>query len=207
MLAEPIVFVVDDDTAMRESLSWLIQSVGLTVEAYPNAEEFLRSYDAERSGCLVLDVRMPGMGGLALQGELASRGIALPVIIITGYAEVPMAVRALKAGALDFIEKPFSDELLLDRVRHAIEIDRRERLLRADREDAAGRIARLTPRERQVMDLVVAGRSNKVIAITLGLSMKTVEVHRAQVMKRLRVESLAELIQLVMLARTYLPQA
>jgi FixJ family two-component response regulator len=201
MSEKPTVFVVDDDEAMRESLRWLIQSVGLPVETFATGEEFLAAYDPARPGCMVLDVRMPGMSGLQLQDELIARDVRLPILIVTGYAEVPTAVRALKAGAFDFIQKPFSDELLLERVRRAIERDARLRESGATRSDAQARIARLTPREREVMSLIVEGQSNKVIAATLGLSAKTVEVHRAQMMRRLAVDSVAELVRLVLLAR------
>jgi FixJ family two-component response regulator len=201
MTDEPKVFVVDDDAAMRDSLQWLIQSVGVAVETFATAEEFLAAYDPSRPGCLVLDVRMPGMGGLNLQQELNRREIGLPILIVTGYAEVPMAVRALKAGAFDFIEKPFSDQLLLERVRQAITLDREIRHARAVRAEAALRVARLTPREREVMELVIVGHPNKIIADRLGLSPKTVEVHRSQVMRRLEVDSLAELVRLVILAQ------
>ena len=196
MPPEPTVFVVDDDPAMRESLRWLLQSVGLAVETHAGAAAFLSSYDPSRSGCLVLDMRMPGMSGLNLQDELIARRITLPIIIITGYAEVPTAVRALKRGAVDFIEKPFSDELLLDRIRQAIETDRQTRDAEAQRAEVTVRFAQLTPREREVMELVIAGKANKVIAAELGLSPKTVEVHRANVMRKMAVDSVAELVRL-----------
>ena len=197
---EPTVFVVDDDRAMRDSLSWLLDSVGLRVRSYATAAEFLADHDPAQPGCLVLDVRMPGMSGLDLQAELARRGVELPTIVITGHAEVSMAVRAVKAGALDFIEKPFSDQLLLDRVRQALEIDLEAREVRRRREDARRRLATLTAREREVLDLVVAGKANKEIASALGLSTKTVEVHRAHVMSKMCVDSLAELIRITLLA-------
>jgi FixJ family two-component response regulator len=197
---EPIVFVVDDDRAMRESLSWLLDSVGLRVRSFANAADFLAEHDPAQPGCLVLDVRMPGMSGLDLQSELASRGVELPTIVITGHAEVSMAVRAVKAGAIDFIEKPFSDQLLLDRVRQALKIDLEAREVRRRREDARRRLATLTAREREVLDLVAAGKANKEIASALGVSPKTVEVHRAHVMSKMCVDSLAELIRLTLLA-------
>ena len=197
---EPTVFVVDDDRAMRESLSWLLDSVGLRVRSYATAADFLAEHDPAQPGCLVLDVRMPGMSGLDLQSELASRGVELPTIVITGHAEVSMAVRAVKAGAIDFIEKPFSDQLLLDRVRQALEVDLEAREVRRRREDARRRLATLTAREREVLDLVVAGKANKEIASALGVSPKTVEVHRAHVMSKMCVDSLAELIRLTLLA-------
>ena len=197
---EPTVFVVDDDRAMRDSLSWLLDSVGLRVRSYATAAEFLADHDPAQPGCLVLDVRMPGMSGLDLQAELARRGVELPTIVITGHAEVSMAVRAVKAGALDFIEKPFSDQLLLDRVRQALEIDLEVREVRRRREDARRRLATLTAREREVLNLVVAGKANKEIASELGVSPKTVEVHRAHVMSKMCVDSLAELIRITLLA-------
>ena len=197
---EPTVFVVDDDRAMRDSLSWLLDSVGLRVRSYATAAEFLADHDPAQPGCLVLDVRMPGMSGLDLQAELARRGVELPTIVITGHAEVSMAVRAVKAGALDFIEKPFSDQLLLDRVRQALEIDLEVREVRRRREDALRRLATLTAREREVLNLVVAGKQNKEIASELGVSPKTVEVHRAHVMSKMCVDSLAELIRITLLA-------
>ena len=200
MLHEPTVFVVDDDAAMRESLRWLIQSVGLPVETYAAAEDFLAAYDPAWPGCLVLDVRMPGMSGLSLQEELVARQVDLPVIVLTGYAVVASAVRALKAGALDFIEKPFSDQLLIERIQQAIAYDRQARQVRAEREEAAGLLAQLSPREQQVADRLVAGKANKVIAAELGLSERTIEIHRAHVMKRLRVDSVAQLVHLVLRA-------
>jgi len=198
---EPTVFVVDDDPAMRQSLRWLLQSVGLSVETFGTAEEFLTAVDATRAGCLVLDVRMPGMSGLHLQEELARQRITLPTIIISGYAEVPVAVRALKAGAIDFIEKPFSDQLLVDRVRHAIELDRYTRRLRAERTEIAERMAQLTPREREVLTGVVDGKPNKLIGQELGIGEKTVEVHRANLMRKLQVSSVAALIRVALQAR------
>ncbi len=200
MPPEQTVFVVDDDRAMRDSLRWLLESVGLTVRTYPTAADFLREYEPSQPGCLVLDVRMPGMSGLDLQAELVRRGAGLPTIVVTGHAEVPMAVRAVKAGAVDFIEKPFSDQLLLDRVRQALEIDRQEREIRLRREEACRRLEALTAREREVLSLVVAGKANKEIAADLGLSPKTVEVHRAHVMSKMAVDSLAELIRVAILA-------
>lgn len=195
-----MVFVVDDEQVVRDSLRWLLESVGLPVRAYPTAADFLRDYDTTQPGCLVLDVRMPGMSGLDLQEELARRGAELPTIVITAHAEVPMAVRAVKAGALDFIQKPFSDQLLLDRVRQALEIDRQDREARQRREDARRRLATLTTRERDVLERIVAGRSNKEAAAALGLSIKTIEVHRAHVMQKMEVDSVAELVLACILA-------
>ena len=201
MSADPTVFVVDDDPAMRQSLRWLLQSVGLAVETYPTAETFLAAVDGARPGCLVLDVRMPGMSGLHLQEELKHRGIMLPIIVVTGYAEVPTAVRALKTGAIDFIEKPFSDQLLVESVRHALALDQQARATEAERAQITTRLALLSTREREVMERVTEGKPNKVIATELGIGEKTVEVHRANVMRKLCVNSVAALIRLVLLSQ------
>ena len=198
----PVVFVVDDDPAMRDSLRWLIESTGLQVETFADAHTFLARIRPEVPGCLVLDIRMPGLSGLDLQTELARRGIRLPAIVVTGHAEVPMAVRAVKAGAIDFIEKPFSDQLLLDRVRQGLEMDRLERESRERRGEVLRRMSLLTQREREVLDLVVAGRANKEIAATLHLSPKTVEVHRAHVMDKMQASSVAELVRLALFAQS-----
>jgi two-component system response regulator FixJ len=194
------VFVVDDDQAMRASLKWLIESVGMQVETYESAQAFLDDYYPGRAGCLLLDVRMPGMGGLELQTYLARREIRIPVIIITGHGDVSMAVKAMKVGAVDFIEKPFDDEELLNSIRNALQHDEKQRVLRAQRADIAARMAELTPREHEVMAMVTDGKSNKEIAATLGVSAKTVEVHRARVMDKMRADSLAELVRMVMIA-------
>jgi FixJ family two-component response regulator len=200
MPAEPTVFVIDDDPAVRRSLSWLIESVGLHVSTFQNAEQFLAAYDRDRPGCLVLDVRMPGMSGLDLQDELVRREVNIPTIVLTGHAEVAMAVRAVKAGAVDFIEKPFSHQQLLDRVRQALDLDRQTRAESIRRAGILERVRQLSAREREVMERVVAGKANKEIAADLGLSPKTVEVHRAHVMEKMNVESLAELIRVALSA-------
>ena len=190
------VFVVDDDQGVRDSLQLLIKSIGLDAQTYPSAYAFLEAYDPERPGCLVLDVRMPGMSGLELQQELASRGSTLPIIFITAHADVPMAVDAVKAGAADFVQKPFRDQDLIDKIQHAIEENARVRLELADHAQIASRIASLTPREREVMALVVEGKANKVVARTLGLSQRTVEIHRARVMKKMHADSVAQLVEM-----------
>lgn len=197
-LPSPTVFVVDDDEAVRKSLAWLIGSIGLAVQTYDSADAFLASWGEERPGCLVLDVRMPGMSGLELQEALARRGSTLPVIIVTGHADVPMAVRALKAGAIDFIEKPVNDQVLLDRIGDAVKRSQAVFAGQARRARVQALLARLTPRERQVAELVAAGKPNKVIAFALELSMKTVEVHRHNVMDKLEVASVADLTRLFM---------
>ncbi|BAO45126.1 response regulator transcription factor [Thiolapillus brandeum] len=197
----PTVFVVDDDEAMRSSLQWLIESVDLPVECYASAEAFLDAYYPGRSGCLLLDVRMPGMGGLELQEYLRRHEITIPVIIITGHGDVPMSVRAMKEGAIDFIEKPFNDELLLDAIRNALAVDERQRQEQTLRAELAACLATLTPREHEVMEMVTAGRSNKEIASALGVSSKTVEAHRAKVMDKMKASSLAELVRMSIMAR------
>ncbi len=197
MSNQPIVFVVDDDQAVRESLAWLIQSVGLAAETFGSAQAFLDSYAAaQRHGCVVLDIRMPGMSGLELHRTLVEREIHVPVIIITGHGDVPMAVRALKAGVFDFIEKPFNDQVLLDCINLAISQDRQQRDQSADLDVLVQRCEQLTPREGEVMGLVVEGLSNKEIGNRMGVSLKTVEAHRAKVMEKLQARSLSELVRM-----------
>jgi RNA polymerase sigma factor (sigma-70 family) len=197
MNAEATVFVVDDDPAVRKALRWLIESVGLRVETFTTAQEFLDANpDPNRPGCLVLDIRMPGLSGLELQKKLTEQNSELPVIIITGHAEVPMAVQALKAGAVDFLEKPISEQMLVDRIHQALERDAKNRLAQARRSTIEERLALLTPRERQVFQLVVAGKSNKAIAATLGVTSKTVEAHRAQLMRKMQADNLPELVRM-----------
>lgn len=203
MIPQPTVYVIDDDQAVRDSLVWLLESVGLTVSTYSSATAFIE--DRVRNGqtlagCAVVDIRLPGMSGLDLQDALSKSGIELPVIIITGHGDVPVAVRAMKAGAVDFIEKPFNDQLLLDRVREALERDQQRQHKVTERQQVQGRLARLTPRERQVMDLVIQGKLNKQIAAQLNLSPKTVEVHRAHVMDKMEAGSLAELVRITLAA-------
>ena len=203
MSNSPTVFVVDDDQAMRNSLKWLIETVGMKVETFASAEEFIKSYYPGRAGCLLLDVRMPGMSGLDLQQYFAEQSINIPVIIITGHGDVPMSVRAMKAGAVDFIEKPFNDEQLLESIRSALEIDQDQRVLQAERAEIAARLAQLTPREHEVMEMVTNGKANKEIASALGVSAKTVEAHRARVMEKMEASSLAGLVKMVIAANLY----
>ena len=190
------VFVVDDDASMRRSLDTLLRSVGLDVHLFSSAQEFMQAERPDAPGCLVLDVRLPGMSGLAFQQELAKAGIALPVIFITGHGDVPMTVRAMKAGAVEFLTKPFDDQALLDAIDAAIERDRARRRDTAGLAEVQGRYRTLTERERQVMQLVVAGRVNKQIAAELGLSLVTVKVHRGQVMRKMLAKSVAELVRM-----------
>ena len=197
-MTEPRVHIVDDDEAMRDSLKWLVESRGLRVELYPSAEAFLDAYDNGFCGCLVLDVRMPGMNGLDLYEQLQARGGALPVIFITGHGDVPMAVSALKKGAADFIEKPFNDQDMLGLIESCLKQDRAAAAKRAENASVAQRLDRLTQREREVLGLIVGGRLNKQIADDLGISIKTVEVHRSRVMEKMGANSVAELVQLVL---------
>lgn len=196
MSGEQTVFVVDDDAAVRDSLSWLIKSVGLKVETFGSAQEFLAAVDKKKAGVVVLDVRMPGMSGLELQEKLGAEKILLPVIIITGHGDVPMAVRAVKSGAFDFIEKPFNDQVLLDRIQQALKRDVETRKVEGHRSEVSTKLALLTPREREVLDLVVAGNPNKVIAAQLGISCRTVEIHRGRVMEKMEANSLSDLVRL-----------
>jgi len=195
------VFVVDDDPAMRESLSWLLQSAGLAVQTFESAEHFLDHQHTTRPACLLLDLRLPGKSGLDLQHELAIRKVSVPIIFLTGYAEVPTAVRALKTGAFDFLEKPFSDEALLECVRRAIDLDKSNRQAEEQISSVTQKLARLSPREREVMELMIAGKPTKAIAADLGLSPKTVEVHRGRVMRKMEARSLPTLVRQVMEAR------
>lgn len=197
-LDKPTVFVVDDDDAVRKSLRWLLESEGLRVETFENGEVFLESDAWRRPGCLVVDMRMPGMSGLQLQFQLAQRGSRLPMIIVTGHGEVSSAVTALKAGVLDFIEKPFNDSILVESVHKALEKDHEIRQQSFVDAHIANRLSRLSERERSVMQGVIDGKSNKMMATELGLSPKTVEYHRAKMMAKLGADSVAELVRLVM---------
>lgn len=194
MSAEITVFIVDDDQAMAESVRWLIESVGFKVKVFRSARDFLSNYHSSQAGCLVLDVRMPEMTGLELQEQLNERNIDIPIIFVTGHGDVPMATRAMKAGAIDFLMKPFNDQMLLESINKAIELDQQRRQAKGQWQEVAQRIQRLTPRERQIMGLVVQGKLNKVIAQELTISPKTVELHRAKVMEKMGVDSLAELV-------------
>ena len=195
-VSEPTVFIVDDDDAVRRFLSGLIASVELRVEAFASARDFLDAYEPGQTGCLVLDVRMPGMSGLELQRELAEQAIDLPVIILTGHGNVQLAVHAMQAGAIDFVEKPFDNELLLDRIQKAVSENVRAGSERIKQIEIAERMQLLTPREREVLDLVVAGQTNKGVARHLDISEKTVEIHRANVMRKMQAKSLADLVKM-----------
>jgi FixJ family two-component response regulator len=192
----PAVFVIDDDPSMRRSLDTLLRSVALDVHLFSPAEEFMPARRPETPGCLVLDVRMPGMSGLTFQQELATAGVPLPIIFISGHGDVPMTVRAMKAGAAEFLTKPFEDQVLLDAIHAAIERDRARRRASASLSDLKARYRALTEREREVMQLVVTGRANKQIAAELSLSLVTVKVHRGQVMHKMQARSVVELLRM-----------
>jgi FixJ family two-component response regulator len=196
MEADPIVFVVDDDPSIREALTSLIRSVGLSVETFGSAREFLTRQRSDVLGCLVLDVRLPGLSGLDLQGELAAAQITTPIIFITGHGDIPMTVRAMKAGAVEFLTKPFRDQDLLDAIQQAFERDRVARRQHAELAALRRRYDALTPREREVMQLVVSGLLNKEIAAELGTSEITMKTHRGQVMRKMRAESFADLVRM-----------
>jgi RNA polymerase sigma factor (sigma-70 family) len=187
---------VDDDESVRRGVGRLLRSAGHEVEVFPSAQEFLQEVTSDRPGCIVLDVRMPGIDGLDLQGELAARGIILPIVFITGFADVPMSVQAMKAGAIDFLPKPFDDDALVSAVRLALEKDREKRLAKGLEAEIRSLFERLTPREREVFEGVVAGMLNKQIAAKLGIAEKTVKVHRGRVMEKMEVDSVADLVRM-----------
>lgn len=194
------VYVVDDDRLARESLEWLIDSVGLLVKVYDSGQAFLQHYTDNMVGCLVLDVRMPVISGMDLYADLKRRGCTLPVIIMTGHADVAMAVRAMKAGVYDFIEKPYNDSLMLDRIQSAIAFDLDNRKAQERVSDVNKRLATLTPRENEVFNYILKSRANKLIAAELGISIKTVELHRSNLMAKMQANSVTELVRLALIA-------
>ncbi len=193
----PTVFVVDDDQAVRESLQFLLESEDLRVESFDSAERFLDSYSIYRVGCLLLDIRMPGMNGLELQKKLGEHKFSLPVIIVSGHGDIPVTVRAMRHGAIDFLEKPFDNDYLLERVKDALQRDIDNQKKRMQFDAIRARLDNLTPRERQVMALVVKDNPNKMIASELGVSIKTIEFHRAKVMEKMHADSLLHLVTMV----------
>jgi two-component system, LuxR family, response regulator FixJ len=195
---EPTVFVVDDNEGIRNALRLLLKSVGLASRTMSSAKEFLDTYQPTEPGCLVLDVRMPGMSGIELQEQLNLRGAVIPVIFITGHGDVPMAVEAMQRGAFDFLQKPFRDQDLIDRIQRALERDKHNRAALAQHTRIHERLEALTPREREVMALMVRGLANKVIAADLGISQRTVEIHRSRVMDKSGAASLAQLVRMTL---------
>ena len=200
-MAEPVVFVVDDEEAVADSISMLLGSVGIRTSLFRDARSFLEGYRPDQPGCLLLDVRMPRMSGMELQQELNRRRCTLPIIFISGHGDVPMAVEAMRAGAVDFLQKPFKDDELIRRVQKALEQDASERELLAQREVLRSRWDSLTLREREVAERIVSGQANKVVAIDLDISERTVELHRAHTMQKMGVRSLAQLVQVVLAVR------
>jgi two-component system, LuxR family, response regulator FixJ len=194
----PTIFVVDDDEGVRNSIRFLLKSVGLATKTLPSAGEFLETYKPRQPGCLVLDVRMPGMSGLELQQQLNLRGAIIPVIFITGHGDIPMAVEAMQHGAFDFLQKPFRDQDLIDRIQRALERDSHNRGALAQHDRIRTRFESLTPREREVLSLMTSGKPNKVMAGELGVSQRTVEIHRARVMEKTGAGSLAQLVRMAM---------
>ena len=196
--ATPTVFIVDDDEGARNSLRFLLKSVGLAAVAFASAREFLAAYEPYQPGCLVLDVRMPGMSGLELQHELNRLGAVIPVVFVTGHGDVPMAVEAIQQGAFDFVQKPYREQELLDRIQRALAKDKSSREALQERDRIRARLASLTPREHQVMQLMTSGKPNKVMAAELGLSQRTVEIHRAHVMEKSGATSIAQLVRMAL---------
>ena len=206
-MSDQIVHLVDDDDAVREALTLLLAEAGFTVRSYKSAVDFLAAPRTLQPGCIVSDIRMPGLDGLELQAKLRAGGSTAPIIFITGHGDVPMAVQALRAGALDFIEKPFDDEHLLGSIKRALATSQRASAKDAVRQDIEQRLANLTPRELEVLECLMVGRPNKIIAFDLDMSMRTVEVHRARIMQKMKAASLSELVRLVMSVRPEEPPA
>ena len=200
MTGKPVVHVVDDDDAIRDSLVWLLDGERYTVRTYASGEEFLARREDAAPACVILDIRMPGISGVEVHEHLMRQGVATPVVFVTGHGDVPMAVEAIKRGAFDFLEKPFNEQQLTSVIERALDADARAAGAAAAQTLIASRLARLSPREREVLDLVVAGKMNKTIADAMNISIKTVEAHRAKVMDKMGVRSLAELVQAVMQA-------
>ena len=201
MVLPPTIFVVDDDPNVRKSLSWLLGSVNLPVQAFESGEQFLEEVSTDQPGCAILDLRMPGLSGLAVIERLAAREISPPVILTTGFGSVPTTARAMRSGAVHVLEKPYDDQEMLDTVHEALKLDAENRARRERRAAIQDRLAALTAREREVLDLVVDGKANKTIARTLGVSEKSVEFHRGNMMRKLKVDNLAGLVRLVLTLR------
>jgi FixJ family two-component response regulator len=199
-LAQQTVFIVDDEPAIRRSLHLLIEMLGVPVRTFPSAASFLEAYQPGDAGCLILDLRMPGMSGLGLQQELIRRGFDIPIIVLTGFGDIPSAIRTLKSGAVEFLEKPVDDDVLLDHVRRALALDAQRRRQRSEHDSVRVRIERLTPREREVLRLVVDGLPSKEIAQRLHVSCKTVEAHRARIMRKMETDGVADLVRVVVSA-------
>lgn len=199
------VFIVEDDDAVRDSLQMMLESIGRKVAAFTSADQFLSTYSQDMAGCIVLDIRMPGMNGMELQRKLNELNSILPVIFVTGHGDVPMAVEAMQQGAVDFVQKPYREQELLDKINQAMSLDEENRASLQQRQLILQRMQELTPRERDVMQLMVEGKANKVIAIDLNISQRTVEIHRARVMEKLSANSLAHLVRMYLEVEQELP--
>ncbi len=197
----PTVFIVDDDEAVRESLGLLLESVDQGSKGFASGTEFLDAYDDDMAGCIVLDIRMPGMNGMELQKKLNEVNSILPIIFVTGHGDVPMAVEAMQHGAVDFIQKPYREQNLLDKINQALKLDQQQRASLREKQQIIERIETLTPRELEVMEMMIDGNANKVIAIDLGISQRTVEIHRSRVMEKMNTHSLAHLVRMVLATR------
>lgn len=205
-ILEPTVFLVDDDHAVRDALELLLDTAGFNTVSFPSASEFLEHYTANQPGCLILDIRMPGMSGMELQEALVAKAVDLPIIFLTGHGNVRMSAKAFRTGAIDFLEKPFDEAVLLRRIHEALRLDRANRESAARQAMASNRLAELTPREREVMLLLVAGNANKEIAAKLDLSTRTVETHRGRIMEKTGVQSVTELVELAISSGSYVPK-
>ena len=199
--SQQIVYIVEDDEAVRDSLEMMLVSMKHKVEAFPTANAFLESYNEAMAGCIVLDIRMPGMDGMELQKELNRQNSILPIIFVTGHGDVPMAVEAMQLGAIDLIEKPYREQDLLEKIKAALELDAEQRESLTEKKEILRRLEELTPREKEIMDMMIEGHANKVIAIDLDISQRTVEIHRSRVMHKMGTHSLAHLVRMVLMVK------
>ncbi len=205
-MTDTCIYIVEDDDAVRDSLTLMLESVGRQVQSYANADEFLQDYNQDMAGCIVLDIRMPGMNGMELQRKLNELNSILPIIFVTGHGDVPMAVEAMQQGAVDFVQKPYREQELLDKISQAIELDEENRNSLQQKQLILQNLQELTPREQDVLRLMVDGKANKVIAIDLDISQRTVEIHRSRVMEKLKANSLAHLVRMYLTVEAELPQ-
>jgi two-component system, LuxR family, response regulator FixJ len=196
--SQQIVYVVEDDEAVRDSLEMMLVSMEYKVETFPTANAFLDEYNESMAGCIVLDIRMPGMDGMELQKALNSKNSILPIIFVTGHGDVPMAVEAMQQGAIDFIQKPYREQELLEKIKSALELDAEQQSSLIEKKEIQHKLEELTPREQEIMDMMIDGHANKVIAIDLGISQRTVEIHRSRVMHKMGTHSLAHLVRMIM---------
>lgn len=199
--SQQIVYIVEDDEAVRDSLEMILVSMAYHVETFPTANAFLEQYSESMAGCIVLDIRMPGMDGMELQKELNNKNSILPIIFVTGHGDVPMAVEAMQLGAIDFIQKPYREQELLEKIKSALALDAEQRDSLTEKNEIIRRLEELTPREKEIMDMMIEGHANKVIAIDLDISQRTVEIHRSRVMHKMGTHSLAHLVRMVLMVK------